>query len=67
MVFKCAVIGCGRIGCSFDDNSKLTRTHAGAYSKCKKTELISLCDIVKNKLQNMVKNIKFQDFILIIN
>ena len=58
MVFKCAVIGCGRIGCSFDDNSKLTRTHAGAYSKCKKTELISLCDIDKNKLQKYGKKYK---------
>ena len=50
MVYKCAVIGCGRIGCGFDDNSKLIRTHAGAYYNNSKTTLNALCDIDKNKL-----------------
>ena len=50
MVYKCAIIGCGRIGCGFDDNSKLIRTHAGAYYNNSKTILNALCDIDKSKL-----------------
>ena len=50
MVYKCAVIGCGRIGCSFDDDSKLIRTHAGAYYNNSKTILNALCDIDKSSL-----------------
>ena len=44
---RCAVIGCGRIGCSFDDISdkKLIRTHAMAYFRNSNTELVALCDI----------------------
>ena len=40
----------GRIGCGFDDNSKLIRTHAGAYYNNSKTTLNALCDIDKSKL-----------------
>lgn len=58
-VLRCAVIGCGRIGCGFDDNkSKITRTHAGAYSKNNTTELVALCDIDKDKLQKYGKKFK---------
>lgn len=55
MVYKCAIIGCGRIGCSFDDNSKLIRTHAGAYYNNPKTVLNALCDIDKTKLSKYGK------------
>ena len=49
---NCAVIGCGRIGCGFDDNqNKIIKTHAGAYFKNSKTNLIALCDIDKSKLK----------------
>ena len=55
MVYKCAIIGCGRIGCGFDDNSKLIRTHAGAYYNNPKTVLNALCDIDKTKLSKYGK------------
>ena len=49
---RCAVIGCGRIGCGFDDDSNgIIRTHAGSYYKNSKTKLVALCDIDKNKLK----------------
>ena len=51
----CAVIGCGRIGCSFDDNDKMIKTHAGSYFKNSKTELIALCDIDEKKLKKYGK------------
>lgn len=52
MKFRCGVIGLGRIGCGFDDNpnARLISTHVGAYLKHSKTDLISLCDVDKNKL-----------------
>ena len=47
---NCAVIGCGRIGCGFDDNhSNLIKTHAGSYFKNSQTNLVALCDIDKKK------------------
>jgi predicted dehydrogenase len=49
---RCAVIGCGRIGCGFDDNSsKIIRTHAGSYYKNSQTNLVALCDKDKTKLK----------------
>ena len=48
---RCAVIGCGRIGCGFDDNSKIIRTHAGSYYTNPKTQLVSLCDVDTSKLE----------------
>ena len=50
---NCAVIGCGRIGCGFDDDGQngIIRTHAGSYYKNPKTKLVALCDIDVNKLQ----------------
>lgn len=53
MIFRSAVIGCGRIGCGFDDNSKDNRikTHARSYFVNPRTNLVSLCDVDKSKLQ----------------
>ena len=50
--FRCAVIGCGRIGCGFDDNQSGNKvfTHAGAYHKNPNVSLVALCDIDKKKL-----------------
>jgi len=49
---RCAIIGCGRIGCGFEDKSVTeTRTHASAYLKNPKTNLVSLCDIDESKLK----------------
>lgn len=72
MLYKTAIIGCGRIGCSFDDKqTQYVKTHAGAYSKCKKTQLIALCDIDKNKLQKYGKKYKvsklYTDYKLMLN
>ena len=53
---NCAVIGCGRIGCGFDDNhSNVIKTHAGSYFKNSQTNLIALCDIDKKKLKKYAK------------
>jgi len=53
---RSAVIGCGRIGCGFDDtDNKMIRTHAGSYFKNNETELIALCDIDKQKLKKYGK------------
>jgi len=53
---KCAVIGCGRIGCGFDDlKSNKIRTHAKAYFNNKNTKLVALCDIDKLKLKKYSK------------
>jgi len=55
MKFRCAVIGCGRIGCGFDDDSLVIRTHAGSYYANQQTNLISLCDVDKSKLKKYGK------------
>ena len=56
---KCAVIGCGRIGCGFDDNqSNLIKTHAGSYFKNSQTNLVALCDIDKKKIEKYAKKYK---------
>lgn len=55
MKFRCAVIGCGRIGCGFDDNSSVIRTHAGSYYANPQTNLVSLCDVDESKLKKYGK------------
>jgi len=56
---RCAIIGCGRIGCEFDDFSKgTTITHAGSYFKNPNTKLVALCDIDKKKLVKYGKKYK---------
>lgn len=52
MEFRCGLVGLGRIGCGFDDdsNKKSINTHAGAYFSNKKARLVALCDIDKKKL-----------------
>lgn len=55
MKFRCAVIGCGRIGCGFDDNSTVIQTHAGSYYTNQQTDLVSLCDVDKSKLEKYGK------------
>ena len=59
MTYNSAIIGCGRIGCGFDDDQKrYIKTHAGAYTKCKKTQLIALCDVDPIKLEKYGKKYK---------
>lgn len=57
MKFRCAVIGCGRIGCGFDEkgNTNLIRTHAKSYLKNSKTQLTALADIDSRKLKKYGK------------
>ena len=53
---NCAVIGCGRIGCGFDDGTdQIIRTHAGSYFNNKKTNLFALCDVDQKKLDKYGK------------
>ena len=53
MKVKAAIIGCGRIGCSFDDDPKrkIVSTHAGAYENNEEIDLVALCDVDKSKLE----------------
>jgi len=52
MVYRAAVIGCGRIGSEFADDPRVrgVYTHAGAYGTCPDTELVALCDSDPEKL-----------------
>lgn len=60
---RCAVVGCGRIGCGFDDNVSRTliRTHALSYYKNPKSELVSLCDVDKKKLEHYGKKFEIKN------
>jgi predicted dehydrogenase len=50
--WRAAVIGCGRIGCGFDDDPHRTQvsTHAGAYRKTPGVDLVALADLDPVKL-----------------
>lgn len=52
MNLRAAVIGCGRIGCGFDDDSRrqYASTHARAYLRTDGVELVALCDTDGEKL-----------------
>lgn len=45
-LYNAAVVGCGLIGCAFDDDPSrgYVSTHAGAYSHSDRIRLIGLCD-----------------------
>lgn len=53
MKYRAGIVGCGRIGSEFDDDSKRTliSTHAGAYRAVEDIELIAACDINIDKLE----------------
>jgi predicted dehydrogenase len=50
--YRAAVIGCGRIGAGFDDDSRrgFVSTHAGAYSRTDGIRLVALADLDREKL-----------------
>lgn len=52
MVYRAALIGCGKIGSEFDDHPRVEGiySHAGAYAACAQTELIAVCDVDQDKL-----------------
>jgi len=53
MSLRAAIVGCGRIGCGFDEDFKRTyvSTHARAYLSVPGIELAALCDSDDAKLQ----------------
>jgi predicted dehydrogenase len=50
--WRAAVIGCGRIGCAFDDDPNRTQvsTHAGAYRRTPRVDLVALADLDQARL-----------------
>lgn len=54
MLYKAAIVGCGRIGCAFDDDPRRGRvsTHASAYVRTLGVELVALADIDRTKLEH---------------
>ena len=52
MSYRAGVIGCGRIGCGFDDDPRRRQvsTHAGAYRRTPSVELVALADLDEAKL-----------------
>lgn len=59
-MYKAAIIGCGRIGSEFDDNSLMRKTygiasHAGGYSDNPYIDLIAVADINVEKLEKCGK------------
>ena len=53
MVYRAAIIGCGKIGSEFADDPRIKDiyTHAGAYINCPNTELVAVCDRERVKLE----------------
>jgi len=53
MVYRAAIIGCGKIGSEFADDPRITDiyTHAGAYNACPDTDLIAVCDADGEKVR----------------
>ena len=51
MVYRAAIIGCGKIGSEFADDPRIKDiyTHAGAYVQCPDTELVAVCDKEREK------------------
>ncbi|MFA4876149.1 MAG: Gfo/Idh/MocA family oxidoreductase [Methanoregula sp.] len=52
MVYRAAIVGCGKIGSEFADDPRIKDiyTHAGAYEHCPDTELVAVCDKDRKKL-----------------
>ncbi len=57
MKYKAAVIGCGMIGCGYDDDPKRKQisSHAGAYRNNPRIELVGLADVDAEKLSTYSK------------
>lgn len=53
VTLRAAVIGCGRIGCGFDDDPRrrYASSHARAYLRTAGVELAALCDTDEEKLE----------------
>lgn len=57
MVYRAALIGCGKIGSEFDDQPRTegVYSHAGAYHACPDTNLVAVCDTNADKLQRCAR------------
>jgi predicted dehydrogenase len=46
MTYRAAIIGCGKIASEFADDPRIKDifTHAGAYTACRDTDLVAVCD-----------------------
>jgi predicted dehydrogenase len=49
---RAGIIGCGRVGCAFDDDPRrgYVSTHAGAYVRTPGVELVALSDVDESRL-----------------
>lgn len=63
-MFKACVIGCGRIGCGFDDDikRKYISTHAGAYTNSSTIKLVGICDVDKVKVDTYSRKFKTKGY-----
>ena len=52
MSYRAGLVGCGRIGCGFDDDPRrrTVGTHAGAYARVPGIELVAMADVDPAKL-----------------
>ncbi|MGH9731451.1 MAG: Gfo/Idh/MocA family protein [Candidatus Acidiferrales bacterium] len=62
MTYLAGIVGCGRIGCGFDDDPRrgCVSTHAGAYTRTKGIELAALCDLDEEKLERYAQKFDVQ-------
>lgn len=51
MKYNCAVIGCGRVGCGYENTNGMVRNHTAAYVKNPNSFLSALCDVDKNSVK----------------
>ncbi len=58
-MFNCAIVGCGKIGVSFDSpNDRKIRTHLKSYLDNKECKLVAVCDPDLKKLKQVTSNWK---------
>ena len=54
--FNAAIVGCGRMGCTYDTNSSKILSHCKAYSENSSFKLVALCDEKKDKAEKCAQN-----------
>ena len=61
-MYRAGIVGCGRIGCAFDDdpNRGYVSTHAGAYFRTEGVELVALADVNEEVLERYCDKFKVQ-------
>ncbi|TWT40406.1 putative oxidoreductase YhhX [Phycisphaerae bacterium RAS1] len=67
-LYRAAVVGCGRIGCGFDDDSRrgYVASHAGALHRSPRFELAALCDVDFDRVRQYSEKLgvegRYRDF-----